>query len=119
MKPQPPSNRPINLQKVHIGVIGVDTGRVILGDPGYLLPGGELSIVLGNEHLQGAKQLEQLEFKPGVPGLAVVVESGYGDGLYPVTALVDQDGVIHQVIVEFVETPTESEGEAPCAAFVE
>ena len=108
MKPLPRSNRPVKLRKVHIGVIGVDTGRVILGDPGYILPRSDLSIGLGNEQLKGTDH--QLEFKPGVPGLAVVLESGDGDGLYPVTALVDQDGVIHQVIVEFVETPTDSEG---------
>lgn len=69
-----------------IGVIGVDSGQVVVTDPSYIgvpmtgLPSyGDISKV----SLAGKTQLKN---KKGI-NLAVVSESGFGDGLYPVYAV--------------------------------
>lgn len=91
-----------HLNKIHLGVIAIDSGHLIVGDPGYILPGSKLSHGLHYDQIQSGSN--QLEFKPDVPGLAIVAESGYGDGMYPVTALVDEDGYIHKIIIDFIDS---------------
>lgn len=104
-QPNAPEQAPI-LTTVHLGVVGVDTGRVIIGDPGYIANGEPIEI----PECSGDRPC-QLDFKPEVPGLAIVLPSGYGDGLYPVHAVVDEEGIVHRVTTTFTET-----GDTPCAA---
>ena len=78
-----------------IGVVGVDAGLVIIGDPGYLIhtePDTESTLgknwddfcdLLAEEE---RPLMKQFNFPLGNPGLAVVVSSGFGDGVYPVFA---------------------------------
>jgi hypothetical protein len=76
-----------------IGVVGVDAGLVIIGDPGYLIH-TEPENTLGKDWEEFCDLLaeeegptiKQFTFPLGNPGLAVVVSSGFGDGMYPVYA---------------------------------
>ena len=76
-----------------IGVVGVDAGLVLIGDPGYLIH-TEPESTLGKDWEKFCNLLtdeekptiKQFNFPLGNPGLAVVVSSGFGDGVYPVYA---------------------------------
>jgi hypothetical protein len=86
---------------VQIGVVGVDTGQLMLCDPSYV--DGEWVNEEFVPGLSGAKEAfsynaacqktlaqpfndGQLNFKRGHAGVAVVTTTGLGDGLYPVYA---------------------------------
>lgn len=83
--------------KKEIGVVGVDSGQLILCDPCYL------SRWINNEYDSEAKKNDfsysracqltlseeqggQLFFDAGHAGQAVAFSSGFGDGVYPVIA---------------------------------
>ena len=92
-----------------IGVVGVDVGLVIIGDPGYLIhTEPEIESTLGKDWEEFCNLLaeeerpamKQFTFPLGNPGLAVVVSSGFGDGVYPVYAEIE-NGVIKKVTIEF------------------
>lgn len=76
--------------KKQIGVVGVDSGTLIVLDPCYM----EENFETWDEGLcdkvialtDNEKQAGQFNFKKGHAGLAVVFNSGMGDGLYPVYA---------------------------------
>jgi len=91
---------------VKIGVVGVDSGQLMVCDPCYIDGQWE-----SEEFKSGApakksfsynavcqavhedKMFGQLNFKMGHPGVAVGFNSGIGDGLYPVFArIADVDG---------------------------
>lgn len=79
-----------------IGYVAVDSGQVIISDPGSLgmwgkegygeasaghfSYGGACATTLGEGHAG------QLNYPAGQAGVAVVSSSGYGDGFYPVYA---------------------------------
>ena len=76
--------------KKQIGVVGVDSGTLIILDPGNIEDNFEswdkglcdkVIALTDNESQAG-----QLNYERGHPGLAVVFNSGMGDGLYPVYA---------------------------------
>ena len=76
-----------------IGVVGVDAGLMIIGDPGYLIhtkpepslgkDWDEFCDIISEEK---SPAMKQFNFPQGNPGLAVIVSSGFGDGVYPVYA---------------------------------
>jgi len=67
-----------------IGVIGVDSGQVVVTDPAYISKGGIPSYkAISKVSLAGGTQLKN---KRGIK-VAVVSESGFGDGVYPVYAI--------------------------------
>lgn len=89
-----------------IGEIGVDAGLVMVGDPCY---------INSEDHpvkdwykfcsaLDG--KTTQLNYSLGHAGLGVVVQSGYGDGVYPVYVRRD-NGVITEMKVVFVSEDNE------------
>ncbi len=73
-----------------IGVVGVDSGTLIILDPGNI----EDNFESWDEGLcdkvisltDNEKQAGQFNYKRGHAGLAVVFNSGMGDGIYPVYA---------------------------------
>jgi hypothetical protein len=87
----------------HVGVVGVDSGRVWIGDPAYFFderggdvpamkqrfPGGYDELVASI--LEG--QAQQVTFPGGHPGLGVWVGGFGGDGIYPVEIRRDDQGV--------------------------
>jgi len=80
--------------KQKIGVCGVDAGLLMVGDPCYFWRNGEESAAEESikewpEVCDKIKELDknsgyQLNFKMGHAGLGVIVETTYGDGVYPV-----------------------------------
>lgn len=89
--------------KKQIGVVGVDSGTLIILDPGYIEGNFEkwddglcdkiISLVDNNA------QSGQMNYEKGHEGLAVVFASGQGDGLYPVYAHYSGDRITKIEIV--------------------
>jgi hypothetical protein len=97
-----------------IGEIGVDAGLCWIGDPSYILHTGEPPQAIGKDwgefcdRLRGAyPTCKQLHYDLGHPGLGVVVSTGYGDGVYPVYAEINEEGRIARIMVEFISDEEE------------
>ena len=94
-----------------IGWIGVDAGLCWIGDPSYVLPDEDDT---ENPGADWGKFVEQLDFDRAGPivksfsygnggeGLGVCVETGMGDGYYPVEADIE-DGRVKSVLITFIE----------------
>ena len=92
-----------------IGTLSVDAGIIALGDPCYTLPDdashrteiakdwGEFcsALYVNGDTTQGVEPLGK--------GVMLVVQSGYGDGSYPVYAEYTSDNHIARVIVDFMD----------------
>ena len=95
------------MERIKVGIVGVDTGRVIVCDPSYIVEQRigerqkEVEDARFNAMLEAKNQEEAVELVTAEPlyytlnyllgheGAAVVVHSGIGDGGYPVYAWVD------------------------------
>jgi hypothetical protein len=96
-----------------IGQFAVDSGQAMIGDPCYLdewKPWERESGIPFEEHKNRAGEYSYLgsceatiEKGFGELGVAssVVFSTGYGDGLYPVYAHINEDGRIGMVVVDF------------------
>jgi hypothetical protein len=80
-----------------IGFCAVDSGQIMITDPGYVSGWGTESFgeIVADGHYSYAGACEvtlgkahagQLNFPAGHAGMGVVSSSGYGDGYYPVYA---------------------------------
>ena len=111
-----------------IGEIFVDSGQAMVGDPCYLdewknwdsdsgIPFEEHKNSSGEYGYLGAANatlskngygtlgtgvIEGTGISGTKAGSAVVFSTGYGDGLYPVYADIDQDGRIARIVIEFI-----------------
>lgn len=89
-----------------IGKVFVDAGIVMVGDPCYSLPDdGSHRISDWDEFCKVMFKDENYDkgySKPLGDGVAIVVESGYGDGEYPVFVERASDGRVSRLIVEFI-----------------
>lgn len=104
-----------DLYEEEIGVVGVDSGQIVICDPCYIDSEWEQEEYTGNgtpkhnfsynaccEKTAGDKETGQLNFKLGHAGVGVVTRSGYGDGVYPVIATIDKtSGRVKSIRVEF------------------
>ncbi len=102
-----------------IGEIGVDAGLCWIGDPCYILHKGEPPKAIGKDWGEFCDLLykdgqdptcKEIHYDLGHPGLGVVVETGYGDGVYPVYAEFNGEGRVARVSVEFIG-PDDETGE--------
>lgn len=87
-----------------IGHVAVDSGQVTIVDPCYFMPGrdGYNSDALKGVFYEDVCAVTLSEPRAGqYGGLAVVSESGYGDGYYPVYADRDSSGRIVRLTIEF------------------
>lgn len=87
-----------------IGFVAVDSGQLLITDPGYVngwgeegfgeAPAGHYSYGGACETTLSADSAGQLNFPAGHGGMGVVSSTGFGDGLYPVyaTYVDDEDG---------------------------
>ena len=106
-----------------IGRFGVDSGQAIIGDPCYLRQwkdemedGGEFDSQLVAPFpytYNGASSATCSKSKGGTlgRGLAVAVETGYGDGEYPVYVKRDGSNRIVQVIIDFSDELTDTDSD--------
>ena len=97
----------MNSEEKLIGYIGVDAGLCMVGDPCYASRDDDKATSSHpihdwpafcktiqewrDEHPDEPAQM-QLPYAHGHAGLGVVVESGFGDGMYPVYATVTDHG---------------------------
>ena len=101
-----------NKSRVKVGVIGIDAGLCWIGDPCYIIHHGHLlpkdigltwlEFCDGLEFYRQGPVLKQFNYDTGSPGLGVCVQSGAGDGEYPVYAEIE-DGMVVSVTVYFDE----------------
>ena len=111
-----------------IGNIFVDSGQALIGDPCYLdewknwdsdsgIPFDEHKNRSGEYGYLGAANatlskkgygtlgtgvIESTGITGTKAGSAVVFSTGYGDGLYPVYAEINEDGLIARIVIEFI-----------------
>jgi len=101
-----------------VGHIAVDAGMCMVGDPCYTID-GELGKLDWAEFLKLYIPFEDKDGKPNMHWAipfpahqpagkmpdkvhrAVIVTTGYGDGLYPVVANINKDGRITSVTIKF------------------
>jgi hypothetical protein len=94
---------------IHAGSFAVDSGQAMVGDPCYLdqwktdegvewnLEGKE-----GQYTYQGASATTiSNDFGELGLGSAVVFNTGYGDGYYPVYVQMNDDGRVSKVVIDF------------------
>lgn len=93
-----------------IGVIGVDAGLCWVGDPCYIIDKDAsdhpcISWSEFCEKLDDSLEVrwKQWNYKAGHAGLGVTVQTGYGDGTYPVSVKVNNEGRVLAVMVDFSE----------------
>jgi len=90
-----------------VGDVGVDAGGILICDPCYAV-GDEPQLphpwkafcdawFAAEEH-----GVAQFPFRRGHEGAAIVVQSGVGDGFYPVFVKRDKSGRVAAVKVEFL-----------------
>ena len=92
-----------------IGHIGVDAGLCWIGDPCYVVA-KDSSDVFENWgdfcrqlfKLRGENNYASFSYKLGHEGLGVAVDTGYGDGSYPVYATFNKEGRVAKVEVKFI-----------------
>jgi hypothetical protein len=94
---------------IHAGSFGVDSGQAMVGDPCYLdnwdTNKNEDWAIDGKEgeysyHGASATTIANSYGELGT-GSAVVFNTGYGDGLYPVYVQMNEDGRVSKVVIDF------------------
>lgn len=114
------------LTKRKLGVVGVDSGQLMICDPCYLESEwknektidftnpkilekhkGKFSYNGCGEATLGPNSSGQLNYNMGHPGAGVVFASGYGDGTYPVIGWFNEEGRCVKVEIECDITPTQ------------
>ena len=91
-----------------VGHVSVDSGQVILTDPCYVDEGFSYHELLRGWGARFGGDVEREHAIPGPLDLGVVVETAWGDGVYPVFIEV-QEGRVMRVTVEFDEYEDEGE----------
>jgi hypothetical protein len=92
-----------------LGTVEVDSGTLLIGDPGYCLPRAEDGTPgIDYAAVIAARPNEVAQYLRGQ--LVLLISHFGGDGTYPVFGDVDEDGELVSVTIEFVG-PDEGEGE--------
>jgi hypothetical protein len=91
-----------------VGYFGVDSGLCWIGDPCYILHSDEKDDALGKDWEDfGDILYRDSPFGPVVSsdfdGLGICVSTGYGDGEYPVYALIINDGRSDRISAIFID----------------
>jgi hypothetical protein len=100
----------LDLDLHYAGMIAIDSGQAMVGDPAYLdnwdddkTKEWNIEGKVGQYSYQGASATTlandygQLE-----TATAVVFSTGLGDGLYPVYVHKDEEGTITKVVIDFI-----------------
>lgn len=96
-----------------IGHFGVDSGQAMVGDPCYLdgwEPWSDKSEQFDNyinhkgkySYLGACEATLTNSYGELGNGTAVVFSTGYGDGLYPVYAEINEDGRVSKIVIDFL-----------------
>lgn len=82
-----------------IGMLSVDAGLMMLGDPCYVI-GREIGKLDWREFLSRYADNHNDQVMQIEKGTAIMFQTGYGDGSYPVFAKIE-DGIVKSVTVVF------------------
>jgi len=94
-----------------IGEIGVDSGMVQIGDPCYYHMEEFVEMReawdkndpdFWKEFHKNGENARAFLMTPSADS-AVIVQSGYGDGIYPVYARFNDEGRVAEVVINFIE----------------
>ena len=97
----------------NVGYVAVDAGCIWVGDPCYVLPDDASHADSVRNWDKFCEQLNpnststSFKFHHGHHGLGVCVDSGWGDGYYPVYVNESEDGRVASVTVVFIEEDEE------------
>lgn len=96
----------------YIGSFAVDSGQAMVGDPCYLdsWKPWDSNVEKFDEHVNKAGEYSYLgacnatltEGYGALGNLGVVFSTGYGDGVYPVYAEINEDGRVAKIVIDFV-----------------
>ena len=93
------------MKKKIIGQVGVDSGSILISDPSYIndafsIEGNDIYDIYPDKdrHRQISTKASNNTIK--IP-IAMTLQTGWGDGVYPVTAHYDRDGRIAKVEIRF------------------
>ncbi len=93
----------------HIGDVDVESGQVLIGDPGYLRDflsdeyhGGPGHVGEYPYSYSGACEASLSGGGPLASFMAVTSSTGYGDGIYPVFQIIT-DGVVTGLFIDFAD----------------
>lgn len=105
------------MKRVQIGKVVIDSGVIWIGDPCYIIGDSFPQNILGsnwnelcNKYLakceQNTGEIDGLR-TANFDGIGIASGTGYGDGIYPVYAVIDSYGTIHSITIEFIESTGE------------
>jgi len=93
------------MKKMIIGQVGVDSGSILISDPSYIndafsIEGDDIYDIYPDKdrHRQISTRASKNTIR--IP-IAMTLQTGWGDGVYPVTAHYDRDGRIAKVEINF------------------
>lgn len=89
------------MKKVKLGQICIDSGCVVLADPG-LIKDRNRDATFNETHTDEILRQMDKEGNGGEIGCMVVVETGWGDGMYDVIAHVDNMGKTTKIEINFM-----------------
>lgn len=103
-------DRPVKV--VEVGVCGVDTGMIWIGDPSYILHKDkkdlkDFQVEVGKDwdgFCELANKTDgcvQFDFVKGFEGLGVLIKGFGGDGTFPVEVFLDKDGLVTEARIRF------------------
>ena len=94
------------MPRERIGSVGVDSGTMMLGDPCYISDDKRLHSNKGWSKFCEeifTKQFDSMGYTQIGRGTAVVTETGYGDGEYPVYITRSREGRVKSLTVVFLD----------------
>ena len=108
------------MKQTLIGRFAVDSGQAMIGDPCYLDSWKPWNSEVDNfeDHINKVGEYGYLgacnatitnNYGELNEGSSVVFNTGWGDGVYPVYANIDDEGTIHSITVNFVNDQDEED----------
>ena len=98
-------------KQVQVGYVGVDAGLCWIGDPCYILPDDRTENV-GRDWSKFCDDMDgelhkSFNYNRGHQGVGCCVQTGWGDGSYPVFATINEDGRITKAEIIFIDDEEE------------
>lgn len=93
------------MKRIKLGIFGVDGNQVLICDPCYLpdfdLKEDNNGCPGWSKHIDWEAGGYQINYPLGHAGMGVAFSPAHGDGMYAVWAMVDNEGRILKVEIEF------------------
>ncbi len=99
------------MKRIQIGKISVDSGQILIIDPSYIFRESVRNEIDGGSDIPGAHARTGMysptrwtQLGKGW-GRSVISHTRTGDGIYPVTAILDDDDNLERIEVDFLDRP--------------